>query len=294
MKPTWICSSAVETCCIVEVVDVLEVDEDLVVFCCWELLFTWRIAKIPKCLSAWLVPPPTCLLLTTLPPPAPLPKGMQGFTEGSTRLPPTLMPDPWKQDHPICHNWCTRRRVNSTFRSEVDALLSFQLPFGRSLLSEPALLPATPLLTLRLPVLKVKVSFEETCGFRSRKAEWVSCKYLRYMLPSRLPTAYPSRFTEGSARPKGLFLTWQRGDLFTSWHFSFSSPWSPYSSCSDSPCWRKLPAVQFVPDTKENWRKWMFVIGKVGGEDCDKNEKDRTGFPTSLSSLWVRFILVAW
>ena len=46
MKPTWICSSAVETCCIVEVVDVLEVEEDLVVFCCWELLFTWR--KDPK------------------------------------------------------------------------------------------------------------------------------------------------------------------------------------------------------------------------------------------------------
>ena len=79
------------------------------------------------------------------------------------------MPDPWKQDHPICHNWCTRRRVNSTFRSEVDALLSFQLPFGRSLLSEPALLPATPLLTLRLPVLKVKVSFEENEDFEVRR-----------------------------------------------------------------------------------------------------------------------------
>merc|ERR1719460_1187492 len=120
----------------VEVVDVREVEEDRVVF---------------------------CLLLTTPPPPpAPLPKGMQVLAEGSTRLPPTRIPDP--------------------FRSEVDALLSFQFPFGRSLLSEPALLPATPLLTFRLPVL-------------------------RYMLPSRLPTAYPSRFTEGSARPKGLFLT---------------------------------------------------------------------------------------
>ena len=50
----------------------------------------------------------------------------------------------------------------------MDALLSFQLPFGRSLLSEPALLPATPLLTLRLPVLKVKVSFEENEDFKGR------------------------------------------------------------------------------------------------------------------------------
>ena len=120
---TWICSSAVDTCCIVELVDVREVEDDRVVFCC-ELLFT-------------------CLLFSTAPPP-PLPKGMQGLADGSTRFPPVLIPDP--------------------LRSDVDALLSFHDPLGTSLVSLAALLPAVPLLTLRLPVL-------------------------RYMLPSLLPTA---------------------------------------------------------------------------------------------------------
>ena len=53
----------------------------------------------------------------------------------------------------------------STLTSDVEALLSFQLPFATSLFSDPALLPTLlPLATLTLPVL-------------------------RYMLPSLLPTA---------------------------------------------------------------------------------------------------------
>ena len=66
------------------------------------------------------------------------------------------------------------------FMSEVDALLpDFQPPGGPSLTSDPALDLWVPEETLRLPELL-------------------------YMLPSLLPTAYPSLFTEGSARPVHL------------------------------------------------------------------------------------------
>jgi hypothetical protein len=131
-RRTCICSSAVDTCCIVEQVEVRQVEEDrLLLCCCWELLL------VTCCLR------PDCCL-RTCPPPPPLPKGMHGLADGSARLPPARIPAP--------------------LMSEVEARRSFQLPLGCSLLSEPALLPATPLDTLRLPEL-------------------------RYMLPSLLPTA---------------------------------------------------------------------------------------------------------
>ena len=114
------------------------------------------------CCADWFT---TCLVFfcTKLPLALALPKGIQKFcdlTEGSTMLPPVLIPLP--------------------FMSEVDALLpDFQPPGGPSLTSDPALDLWVPEETLRLPELL-------------------------YMLPSLLPTAYPSLFTEGSARPVHL------------------------------------------------------------------------------------------
>ena len=160
----------------------------------------------------------------------------------------------------------------------MDALLSFQLPFGRSLLSEPALLPATPLLTLRLPVLKVKVSFEENEDLKARRQSECPASTCGTCFPPDFPRHIHRASRRARQDPRDCSSP-DRGEICLQVDISPSPHHEVLALLVQIVRAGGNCPLSILCLTQQKIKgKCVSVIGKVGGEDCDKNEKIELDF----------------